>query len=211
MSLHDDFGMYYNGTYIGYRQNNGTVLPFLVDSVSNNSDMFSLRNYPAHERQRMEHGEEAHNAMVFNGSIIGTGRNNRNGRSVGMSEDRLVFDLPDPRYVKFDNLYYWVSYRANRSTKKGMCSRRINCQLNFGDTLATLMWDNTPDANIVGGCFLKHGNKLDYKGVPVGELDGVNVVLYSEAAHLSRLLQQEWPECQVTVEPSAEATATPNS
>lgn len=204
MSLHDDFGMYYNGTFIGYRQNNGKVIPFAVDSVSNDGDLFSLRNYPSSQRPRMEHGEEAYNALVFNGTLY-DGRN-RNGRSVGIAEDRLVFDLPDPKYVKVGNQYHWVSYRANRSTKKGMCSRRIACALAFSDQIAALMYDETPDENVIGRVFLRNGSKLDYKGTPVGQLDGVNVTLFTEAAHLSRVLQQEWPECQITVEEAATST-----
>lgn len=207
MSLHDDFGMYYNGTYIGYRQNNGKVVPFAVDAVSNDSDLFNLRNYPSHQRQAMEHGEEAYNAMVFHGHVVQSTRS-RVSKAVSITEDRLVFDLPDPKYIKLDGAYYWCSYRANRSTKKGMCSRRISCQLAFTDQIAILMFDETPDENVIGRIFLRNGDKLDYKGTPVGQLNGNNVTLFTEAAHLSRVLQQEWPECQITVEPAQTSTQT---
>lgn len=206
MSLHDDFGMYYNGTFIGYRNNDGTVSPFLVEAVSNDSDMFNLRNYPSSQRQSAEHGEDAYNALVFHGRVI-NGSRRGGGRQVSMVDDKLIFELPDPKYIKFDNQYYWVSYRANRSTKKGMCSRRINCRLSFTDTVAVLMFGTTEDPNILG-CFLRKGENLDYKGTPVGQITGNNVMLFREAGHLSRLLKQEWPECQVTVEGAEQAPQT---
>lgn len=198
MSLHDDFGMYYNSTYIGVRQNNGKVFPLLVDSVSNDSDLFNLRNYPSSQRQAAEHGDEAYNALVFNGTLF-NGRS-RSSRSCAIATDNIVFELPDPKYVKVDNQYYWCSYRANRSTKKGLCERRFSSMLRMTDKTAYLMFNDEPDDNIIGRVFLRNGSKLDYKGVPIGDVEGVNVTLYAEAAHLVRVLQQEWPECRITLE-----------
>lgn len=198
MSLHDDFGMYFGNTYIGVRQSNGKVYPMWVESVQNDSDLFNLRSIPSSQRAAAEHGDEAYNALVFYGNVF-NGRS-RNHREVGMASDTLVFDLPDPKYIKVGDAYHWASYRANRSTKKGLSDRRFSCSVRLTEQIAMAMFNDVEDENIIGGIFLRNGNKLDYKGVPVGDVDGVNVVLYAEAAHLARVLTAEWPECQITVE-----------
>ena len=199
--LHDDFGMYYSSTYVGVRQPNGKVNVMFVESVQNDDEMFNLRNYPSgRARQAAEFGDDAYNAMVFHGNVSNGGSGRGNSRSVSVASDTLVFDLPDPKYIKIDNQYHWASYRANRSTKKGLSDRRFNCGIRLTPRVAYAMFNNEPDENIIGGIFLRNGNKLDYKGVPIGDVNGNNVTLYAEAAHLTRVLQQEWPECQIVLE-----------
>lgn len=198
MSLHDDFGMYYNNTFIGLQQRDGRIFPLWVESVSNDSDLFNLRNFPSAQRVAAEHGDEAYNAMVFNGTKF-NGRGTSSA-SAAVASENIIFDLPNPKYIKVDNNYYWCSYRANRSTKKGLCDRRFSSTLRLTNKVAYAMFNDEPDENIIGRVFLKNGNKLDYKGVPIGNLEGTAVTLYREAAHLERVLQQEWPECQITLE-----------
>lgn len=197
MSLHDDFGMYYNNTYIGVQQASGVVLPMWVDHVSNDSEKFNLRNYPQNRRRQMEHGEEAYNALVFNGNVY-DGRNYHQ-RSISMDSNLLIFDLPDPKYIKIGSNFHWVSYRANRSTKKGMNERRWSSNTPLNATSAFQMFNNNQHDEVIGGIFLKRGNVLCYKGVCIGDLADTAVDLYPDAAHLQRVLEQEWPECQITV------------
>lgn len=201
--LHDDFGMYYNGTYIGVRQASGKVNVMYVESVQNDDERFNLRSYPSgRARQAAEFGDDAYNAMIFHGNVSGAG-SQRHSRSIPVSSGQLVFDLPDPKYIKIENNYYWASYRANRSTKKGLSDRRFSCNTRLTPRVAYAMFNDIEDENIIGGIFLRNGNKLDYKGVPVGDVDGVNVTLYAEAAHVAKVLQKEWPECQIVMEGQA--------
>ncbi|MFW3388489.1 UNVERIFIED_CONTAM: hypothetical protein RF648_21105, partial [Kocuria sp. CPCC 205274] len=121
MSLADDFAMYYGTTYIGYRNSNGRIDPFYVESVNTDTSLFDIRNYPRDQRDSVAHGEDAYNALVFNGSLHPAGSRSRQ-MSVNVNREQLVFDLPDPRYIRLNGRYHWVSYRPNRSTKKGLCS-----------------------------------------------------------------------------------------
>lgn len=198
MSLHNDFGMYYSGSYIGVIQESGEILPFYVECVTNNRSLFDLNSIPRSYRAREEYGDAAYNALVFHGNLYGS-----NGRVKAyhacVATNTLVFDLPDPKYIKINNQYYWCSYRSNRSTKKGLCDRRFSSNIQLSSDVAYSLFNEIEDENIIDGIFLRHGNKLDYKGIPIGGINGTDVALCAEANHLSKVLQKGWPECQITV------------
>ncbi|MCS5736904.1 hypothetical protein, partial [Herbiconiux daphne] len=146
------------------------------------------------------HGEDAYNALVFNGSLHPAGSRSRQ-MSVNVNREQLVFDLPDPRYIRLNGRYHWVSYRPNRSTKKGLCSRRVSGVPQFTNVVVHELYNQGTDENIIGGCFLRQGTNLDYKGVAIGNIDGNNITLVNEASHLARVLQRELPNCQITIQP----------
>lgn len=194
MSLHDDFGMYYNTTFVGVKDADGHISPFWIEHVSNDDGMVDLEEVSNADA----HGDMAYEALVFNGQLTRPdGQVVRHAES--MIDNRLVLDSPDPQYVKIRNRYHWVSYRASRSTKKGLCDRRIVSTALFNHELVSALFNQGDDENIIGRVFLKRGNELEYKGVVIGEVNGDNFTLVAEAAHLAREIQKELPECQITV------------
>ena len=200
MSLSEDFGMYYNSTYVGYRKPDGSVVPFYVESVEHDNDVLDLSSLDGQAYSAIAYSDVALNALRFYGILTNSDGRNM-GKSVCVNEGKLVFELPDSRYIKYLNQYYWVSYRAQRTTKKGISARRITGVPNFDYTVVAAMFSEVNDENIIGNCFLKKGDELHYKGVHVGDYGegGDSIVLVPEASHLVRPVQRELPQCQISV------------
>ena len=107
--------------------------------------------------------------------------------------------MPDSKYIQFRGRYYWVQWRANRSTKKGMGQRRLSGIPQFNFEIARAMFSERPVPNVIAGCLLRQNNELHYKGVVVGSINDNEVVLVPEASHLLRFVSREMSECQVSV------------
>ena len=209
MSLSEDFGMYFGGTFVGYRNSDGVIEPFSVDTVSHDNRVLDLRELSRSERDRVGYTEEAMDALVFHGSIYNGGE--YASRAIKHSDPNLVLELPNSKFVKIRNKFHWVSYRANRTTKKGLTQRRV-CGL------PSFTWENvlsflseTPLPETFGNVFLKTDDDLRYKDVYIGKFigeasaDGVHVIeLFPEASHLSRAVSREIPNCQITIQAAAQ-------
>lgn len=204
MSLSEDFGMYYGSTFVGYRNRDGEIEPFSIDTVSFDERVLSLRELSRAERERVGYTEEAMNALVFHGAVYNGG--SYEARAIKHSDPNLVLELPDSKFVKIRNTFHWVSYRANRTTKKGLTQRRV-CGL------PSFTWENILEflsekvhPETFGNVFLKTGDDLRYKDVYIGKFigeptDGGHIIeLFPEASHLSRAVSREIPNCQVTVQ-----------
>lgn len=190
MALHDDFAMYYNGTYIGYRDDDD-IVPLLVDSVRTDISVFDY-----HDASDKEiYSDEALNALVFycvmhNGEVT----------TVKYNDPNLVLEMPDSQYIELNGRYYWVSWRASRSTKKGLTGRRLTGAPRFGYIIAERMFSTKPVENIFGGCMAKVGADLMYKGVLIGEwVSDTELEINHEAQHLVKYINKEIPDCTVTV------------
>lgn len=188
MALHDDFAMYYNGTYVGYRKE-GDVVPFYIEAVDTDRSLFDFSE--ASEAEMF--GDQALSALTFYGNIDG------NRATINHDDPNLVLEMPDSKYIQFRGRYYWVQWRANRSTKKGMGQRRLSGIPQFNSEIARAMFSEHAAPNVIAGCLLRQNNELHYKGVVVGSINGNEVVLVSEAAHLLRFVSREMQECQVSV------------
>lgn len=200
MSLSDDFGMYYGGTYVGYRLPYGRVVPFNVESVSHDNNIFDLRSVPREDRDAAMFSDEALGALQFYGTIM-KGPDNYESVQVNHDDPRLVLDLPDSKFIKYRGRYYWISYRAQRSTKKGVTNRRLTGLPNFNWEIMYLFFSNEPLEGVKGGVFLKTDDDLRYKDVYIGKfLSDTSIELFAEAAHLQRAVTREVTGCQVTVQ-----------
>lgn len=200
--LHDDFGMYFGGTFVGYRNSDGKVYPFQVGHVSNDDELYDRNSVPRDQRDRADHGDDAHNALVFHGTaFLPNGRTRE--MSVHLNRGQLILELPDSRYIKLGERHVWVQYRSNRSTKKGIESRKLVLprSIGFDHRVVAALYDESPDNLVFGGVFLKCSDgRLEYKGVTIGEIDvRNNISLDPDAQHLQRTLQREIPNCQITV------------
>lgn len=189
MALHDDFAMYYNGTYVGYRQE-GDIVPFYIEAVDTDRSLFDFSE--ATEAEMF--GEQALSALTFYGSIGG------NRATINHDDPNLVLEMPDSKYIQFRGRYYWVQWRANRSTKKGMGQRRLSGIPQFNYEIAKAMFSEQPVPNVIAGCLLRQNNELHYKGVVVGSINDNAVELVPEASHLLRFVTREMLECQVSVQ-----------
>lgn len=189
MALHDDFAMYYNGTYVGYRQD-GDVVPFYIEAVDTDRSIFDISE--ATEAEMF--GEQALSALTFYGNKGG------NRATINHDDPNLVLEMPDSKYIQFRGRYYWVQWRANRSTKKGMGQRRLSGIPQFNNEVARAMFSELPVPNVIAGCLLRQNNELHYKGVVVGSINDNEVVLVPEASHLLRFVSREMAECQVSVQ-----------
>lgn len=201
MALSDDFGMYYCSTYVGYRDPEHGLLPFQIEAVTHDNNVMNLRAMSASDRETLGFSDDALDALVFHGTVRYPNGNYEN-RSVPHTDDKLVLELPDSRYIKWRNRYYWVSYRANRSTKKGLTSRRVCGMPVFDwDTIAEF-FSERKYPEVSGNVFLKTDDDLRYKDVYIGKFVGEGIELFPEAAHLLRSVSQEYPECQTVVSTS---------
>ncbi|QQG33701.1 hypothetical protein PQC34_gp033 [Cronobacter phage A24] len=189
MALHDDFAMYYNGTYVGYRKE-GDVVPFYIEAVDTDRSIFDYSEATESEM----FGDLALSALTFYGNIDG------NRVNINHDDPNLVLEMPDSKYIQFRGRYYWVSWRANRSTKKGMGQRRLSGLPHFNTEVARAMFSERSAPNVIAGCLLRQNNELHYKGVVVGSINDNEVVLVPEAAHLLRFVSREMQECQVSVQ-----------
>lgn len=193
MAMSDDFHMYFNGTYVGLNRE-GYIVPFYIEMIQNDSAIFDYDDHPESEW----FGDLALSAITFRGVV-----NNPDGStsqvSINHDDPDLVLEMPDSKYITYRGRYYWVSWKANKSTKKGLCSRRLSGMPTFNNETVAAMFSIESVPNVYADCLLITGNELHYKGVVVGSFNDNNIVLVPEAAHLLRLVSREIPQCQTTV------------
>lgn len=202
--IHQDYSMYYGGTFVGYRQGN-VILPFNVNECSISDSFLSrVNSLPRSQFDSIAFGQEAYEEMTFHGRTFNPETGRETNKAVSSTDSNLVLDLPDPTYIKMENgSFVWVSYHANRSTKKGIDARKV-CfsSRNVRLTKQVVFQMYNPECpEVFGRVLVKNGNKLGYKGVHVGNFpDTTSIVLKFEAKHLFNLVQKEFPECQVVVD-----------
>lgn len=201
MSLSDDFGMYYNNTYVGYNHPTLGLLPLNIEGVGHDSSVMNLREMSSSERETIGFSDAALDALTFHGTFYDPNQGTYVTEVIPYNSSRLVLDLPDPKFIKWRNQYYWVSYRANRSTKKGITHRRMAGMPAFDWNILAEFFKTQPVEGVRGGVYLQVGTDLRYKDVYIGTISGSSIELFAEAAHLLRSVTREFPECQVLVQP----------
>lgn len=198
--LQRDFEMYYVGSYIGVvNEGTGKVNPFYIESVTYDDALGdgSVSN------------PEAVNGLVFSGLEI----TNENGRTrrrtvVGLENEQLVTDLPELGYLKIAGHYKWVTYRPNRTVKKGIVNRRIT--LHYLD--GVVMWAifNQEDNGRISKDYVKRelgdGVFLEYKNQIVGKFNSdTEIEIEPEMEFQISRIREENEGCQVTVKQAQES------
>ncbi|QIN94884.1 hypothetical protein CPT_Privateer_091 [Proteus phage Privateer] len=197
--LADDFNMYYSGTYVGLKTDEGLV-PFYVESVYNDDSILDFDNMSRSERRDMEFSVEAENALVFTGYRI-TSDGRQHSTQVPMTSENLVLDPPDSHYTVYNNNPYWITYSSCRSTKKGINDRKLRGYPTFSHRFMYAFYQPQTDDRIINEVFFKRDNgDIDYKGAKIGTKDGETITIFSEAKYLIPYLNEGFPECQVIIE-----------
>ncbi len=194
MQLQRDFEMYYVGSYVGAKlEEDGQIYPFYIESVSYDTDYGdgSVRN------------PEAVNGLVFSGYIVtGEDGNTRRHSITGLENPLLVTELPDLGYVKVGGRLQWITYRPNRTVKKGIVNRRLTLQ--FLDS--RIMWGiyNQATNGRISKDYVKRelgdGVFLEYKNQIVGKFNSdTEIEIEPEMEFQLSRIQEENEGCQVTI------------
>lgn len=200
--LTDDFSMYYSGTYVGLKDEAGVVQPFQIDAITHDNSVLDFSEMTRQQRDRAAYSQEAEDALLFHGTVMGADGQYRNV-SISHTDPNLVLDLPEPAYVKIGSTFIWASYRANRSTKKGLTQRRICSRFLFRWENIKAFFNQTQYPEVIGGVFLRVGSDLRYKDVSIGNFVSDDAIeVFAEARHLVRFLAKELPQCQISVSTS---------
>ncbi len=192
--LQRDFEMYYSGSYIGVmNEETGKVNPFYIETVGYDSNYGdgSVRN------------PEAVNGLVFSGSEVIDSRGNVRRRTVtGLENPLLVTELPDLGYINLSGQLHWVTYRPNRTVKKGIVNRRLT--INHIDS--RIMWGiyNQEDNGRISKDYAKRtlgdGVFLEYKNQIVGKfLSDTEIEIEPEMEFQLSRIQEENEGCQIQI------------
>lgn len=157
MSLADDYNMYYGNTYVGLPDQNGVVMPFYVTGITRGRD-FNNNDY----------GHEAMLALKFSG-IHYTDRGEEEKTVV---YTKLILDMPDLGYVKYMGRNYFLTWRPTRSTKKGLCDRRISGVNRIDPSFVKEIFKTVHEKpDVLSRQFLTEDGKVKYKGYVVGRVE----------------------------------------
>lgn len=185
MSLVDDFSLYYRGSYIGFRGNDGRVRPFYVEGVN--------------RTQRFDgHGEENLQYLKFIGTVMDQDDSQEWPDEITYNE--AVLQLPDLGYVKSGQRMLWLSYRSLRQAAKGLTARRLN-GASLTHSLAKQIYramHDQPDSTARQFHFFSNGD-VGYKGRKIGSCSENLVTISSEAQYLIPYINKCFPDKMVEV------------
>lgn len=202
--LANDFNMYYNDTYILARMG-GVVYPFYVDSVT-----------AVHDEEDMD-SKEAFDSLVFNGSLL-VGNNSQSVSIRGFNNPDLILENTELGFFIHQGNLAWASYIPSRSTKKGICNRRVSinfmnrgrgrgsripfsgafmksvCSRVFGDRIIT---PNYAIDTLNGDDFLY------FRGTICGKFnsDKTELLILKSSSFLLNDIMEVLPECQIIIQP----------
>lgn len=171
-----DLNMYYSETYVGYRLGEH-VVPFYIRGV------VSSRNGPK-----------------YIGHIVQWDGESRSHECL-LSDDNLVLDTPEVGYVKVGRNWKWLTMAmTQRSTKKGITSRRLSGGISMNDSVALEIYKRNEEVN--GDYIRLHFNKmsdgLHYKGVKVGSIENRRLALKRKFRYLTNYINRIFPNLTVT-------------
>ncbi len=195
--IRHDFDMYYTGTYIGVRDTNDSskINPFYVERIDYDTEV--------HDGDISD--PECVNGLIFCGSeVLNTNGETRHREVTGLYNEDLVTELPNLGYIKLANgNFKWVTYRPNRTVKKGITGRRLEGISMLNHRTAYALYHTEGNGRISSDYIKKEFNGtqyLMYKGLVVGEFTTVtDIVIEPEIEHQINRIREENPECQVTV------------
>lgn len=161
MSLARDFYNYYGNCFVGYKgSEDSPTLPFFVTQVRDD------------RRYLYSYGEEARNSLIFSGQVLDFEGGSRDVTEI-LGSGKIVLEMPELGYVSLGDQPYWVTFRPQRSMRKGLCSRRIEGlpENLFGTRFAVEVYKKAfENPSPISRQFFLKGDTLLYKGRPVGRV-----------------------------------------
>lgn len=188
MSLQADFGNYYGGTWVRF-SSNGKIFPFYVDHVRTGND-FADEDY----------SEESINNLRFVGNILG--EDGRLRQATKTISEGLVLKMEELGYITYQDRKVWLSWRPQRSTKKGLCGRRISGSPERNQLSASIVkeiFDSWEKTTPLQRQFATNEGNLLYKGREVGTVDGDNYELLPEFSYLQESILKSFENAKCGV------------
>lgn len=189
MALYEDFNMYYSSTYVGYTDESGDNHAFFVDHVTYDREVY---DFEAHQNSELEK-----DSLLFIGWLT-----DGQTRKISINDPNLSLEMPNSQYIRNNGMLVWVSWTANRSTKKGMAARRIKTtpiHMRLTHSVAESMFSQNPQEDIFSEVLAKDGDHLVYKGVTIGNWEGQVITLDSSASYLKAFVEEEVQGCLVNI------------
>lgn len=194
MCIAEDFNRYYGRTYVGVRGRGGVIHPFHVSDVryqqwfveeAEEADV-DLRLHA--NKLYSQHGEIV-TALQFDGQLIDKD-GSRIEKSYPMSD--LILENPELGYIKTGSGWRWVAYLPRQSVKKGVLAERLT-YTSFGRKEMYNMFNIKPEGNLLSRDVLIDANRLKYKGVSIGYIDGNDIHVGYVFRPLENMLQEILP------------------
>lgn len=200
--IRHDFDMYYTGSYVGIRSSDNpeVVHPFYITSIDYDRNI--------HDGDISD--PECLNGLIFRGEEVTGADGSASSRTiVGYDHPDLVLELPSLGYVKLGrDEYRWVTYRPNRTVKKGITSRRLEGISMLNHRSAFALYDAPNNGRISCDYIRKTINEVEYlmyKGLVVGEFTTTTTIeIEPEIENQIGRIREENPECQVSVKNHSE-------
>lgn len=174
MGIARDFLMYYGDSYVGVRGSGEEILPFQVTGVDY-QDWFRREperrgvSFEQLRRELYSKHEEVVQALQFSGIVTLDEQGHRENRICSMAD--LILENPELGYIKCGRTWRWVSYTPQHSAKKGLLMRRITYQTATRSDIYNL-FNIRPGGERLHRDVVLTNNKLCYKGVEIGTLEG---------------------------------------
>lgn len=196
MSLAEDFSMYYSGSYVGVNHE-GQVVPFLVNEVYSNRDIYNPSNFSREERRSMEYSKISEDSLVFRGDLLL--QHETIQKDISFRDEDLILETPDPKYIKVRGGWSWITFRPSRTTKKGITNRKLVGVPSMTSSVLRKIFSEEEHDEVISGCYLKHNGKILYKGLIIGEYEGNNFTICRDAIYHGKILERKVEGCQVTM------------
>ena len=185
MSLARDFHNYYGNCYVGFRpERNGQLRAFFVTNVQTGRNM-----------QDNDYSDDAVQALRFSGYYVLDGER-RDINHTTLSSGKIELEMPELGYVHHRNRHMHLTFRPQRSMRKGLCGRRVDgCQGNLGDSLAEAIYDSVHHQP----CSLRRqfavvDGALMYKARKIGTSEGDQFSVFNPYRHLGQFVRKAFGE-----------------
>lgn len=190
MCIASDFQMYYRESYVSFNSK-----PFFVESVNysreirNNANADDLDAASFASYLYSDH-EAIPESLIFSGTVY-----SEDGRYETVSVPMGHLDLENPRigYIKNGDSWTWFTYSPEQCAKKGLTPLRLNVK-RFSHDCYWKFFNPTFDNICLDYDLLLNDEKLYYKGVKIGDVQGTSVIIDHKFGILSNYITDKLPE-----------------
>ena len=204
MSIISDMELYYKRSYLGLRQEDGSVKPFYIEHIIfrshlvNSEGEFDVDNLT---RQMHVNHDLIKSGLIFVVQMYSDGRFS-SPATINFDDPNIVWDLPDLGYVKLPSSgWAWLSYRPLHAAKKGFITDKLHRAMtirNHRDIYA--IFNTPPSALNPHKDLLMLQDKVFYKGYEVGNVEEGVITLTNKMSYLEKFVTESFTNHRVTCE-----------